>query len=58
MALSEDEDHRRAEKARQVGLFWYALIQDLLDSNLTTRERGVWHGNWRRRNTRIPSAGR
>ncbi|MGW0424712.1 hypothetical protein [Streptomyces sp. NPDC003015] len=40
MASSEDEDRRRAEKARQVGLFRYSLIQDLLDSSLTTRERG------------------
>ncbi|MFE7093505.1 DDE-type integrase/transposase/recombinase [Streptomyces erythrochromogenes] len=40
MASSENEDRRRAEKARQVGLFRYSLIQDLLDQNLTTRERG------------------
>ena len=40
MASSEDEDRRRAEKARQVGLFRYALIQDLLDPVMTTRERG------------------
>ncbi|MFD7342290.1 helix-turn-helix domain-containing protein [Streptomyces violascens] len=40
MASSEDEDRRRAEKARQVGLFRYSLIQDLLDARLTTRERG------------------
>ena len=40
MASSEDEDRRRAEKARQVGLFRYSLIQDLLDNSLTTRERG------------------
>ncbi|WP_107428295.1 helix-turn-helix domain-containing protein [Streptomyces diastatochromogenes] len=40
MTSSEDEDRRRAEKARQVGLFRYSLIQDLLDSTLTTRERG------------------
>ena len=40
MASSEDEDCRRAEKARQVGLFRYSLIQDLLDNTLTTRERG------------------
>ena len=40
MASNEDEDRRRAEKARQVGLFRYALIQDLLDPALTTRERG------------------
>ncbi|MFZ3552289.1 DDE-type integrase/transposase/recombinase [Streptomyces sp. 4.24] len=40
MASSENEDRRRAEKARQVGLFRYSLIQDLLDQSLTTRERG------------------
>ncbi|MEV8529919.1 DDE-type integrase/transposase/recombinase [Streptomyces sp. NPDC052000] len=40
MASNQDEDRRRAEKARQVGLFRYALIQDLLDPALTTRERG------------------
>jgi putative transposase len=40
MASSEDEDRRRAEKARQIGLFRYSLIQDLLDQDLTTRERG------------------
>ncbi|MFD7877099.1 helix-turn-helix domain-containing protein [Streptomyces sp. NPDC059766] len=40
MTSSEDEDRRRAEKARQVGLFRYSLIQDLLDSTLTDRERG------------------
>ncbi|MYU17540.1 helix-turn-helix domain-containing protein [Streptomyces sp. SID8361] len=40
MALSEDEGRRRAEKARQVGLFRYSLVQDLLDNGLTTRERG------------------
>ncbi|MGW3199156.1 helix-turn-helix domain-containing protein [Streptomyces sp. NPDC001118] len=40
MASNEEEDRRRAEKARQVGLFRYALIQDLLDPALTTRERG------------------
>ncbi|OAH15364.1 helix-turn-helix domain-containing protein [Streptomyces jeddahensis] len=40
MASSEDEDRRRAERARQVGLFRYSLIQDLLDTSLTTPERG------------------
>ncbi|WP_406395205.1 helix-turn-helix domain containing protein [Streptomyces sp. NBC_00882] len=40
MAMSEDEDRRRAEKARQVGLFRYSLIQGLLDPVLTTSERG------------------
>jgi lipid II:glycine glycyltransferase (peptidoglycan interpeptide bridge formation enzyme) len=40
MASNEEEDRRRAEKARQVGLFRCALIQDLLDPALTSRERG------------------
>jgi putative transposase len=40
MASNEEEDRRRAEKARQVGLFRYALIQDLLGPALTTCERG------------------
>ncbi|MFI5809242.1 DDE-type integrase/transposase/recombinase [Streptomyces sp. NPDC051561] len=40
MSSSEDEDRRRADKARQVGLFRYGLVQDLIDSKLTTRERG------------------
>jgi putative transposase len=40
MASSEEEDRRRAERARLVGLFRYSLIQDLLDQDLTTRERG------------------
>ncbi|MGW6691993.1 hypothetical protein [Streptomyces sp. NPDC054961] len=37
MSPSEDEDRRRAERARQVGLFRYGLIQDLIDTKLTTR---------------------
>ncbi|MEU8779060.1 DDE-type integrase/transposase/recombinase [Streptomyces sp. NPDC048606] len=40
MSPSEDEDRRRAERARQVGLFRYGLIQDLIDTKLTTRQRG------------------
>ncbi|WP_149181855.1 helix-turn-helix domain-containing protein [Streptomyces sp. TRM49041] len=40
MASSEDEDRRRADKARQVGLFRCSLIQDLLDTSLATHERG------------------
>lgn len=40
MASAEEEDRRRAEKARQVGLFRYSLVQDLIDPSLTTRERG------------------
>jgi putative transposase len=41
MSPSEDEDRRRAERARQVALFRYGLIQDLIDTKLTKRERGV-----------------
>ncbi|WP_326790576.1 DDE-type integrase/transposase/recombinase [Streptomyces sp. NBC_00151] len=40
MSPSEGEDRRRAERARQVGLFRYGLIQDLIDTKLTTRQRG------------------
>ncbi|MBH1934119.1 transposase [Streptomyces sp. AV19] len=40
MASPEEEDRRRAEKARQVGLFRYSLVQDLLDPSLSTRQRG------------------
>ncbi|MGW6976390.1 hypothetical protein [Streptomyces sp. NPDC054952] len=40
MSPSEDEDRRRAERARQVGLFRYGLVQDLIDTKLTTRQRG------------------
>jgi putative transposase len=43
MASSEDEDRSRAEKAWEMGLFRYSLIQDLLDPALTTRQRGRWH---------------
>ncbi|MFI6689643.1 DDE-type integrase/transposase/recombinase [Streptomyces sp. NPDC050485] len=41
MSPSEDEDRRRAERARQVALFRYGLIQDLIDTKLTKRERGA-----------------
>ncbi|GGU48335.1 DDE-type integrase/transposase/recombinase [Streptomyces violascens] len=40
MSPSEDADRRRAERARQVGLFRYGLIQELIDTTLTTRQRG------------------
>lgn len=40
MSPSEDEDRPRAERARQVSLFRYGLIQDLIDTKLTTRQRG------------------
>ncbi|WP_188273933.1 hypothetical protein [Streptomyces sp. CBMA152] len=42
MASSEDEDRRRAEWARQLGLFRCSLIHDLLDDSLTIREQGCW----------------
>jgi putative transposase len=58
MASSEDEDRRREEKARQVGLFRYSLIQDLLDTSLTTRQRGLIARELAERNTPIRSAGR
>ncbi|MET8417606.1 hypothetical protein [Streptomyces sp. NPDC005077] len=56
MASNEEEDRRRAEKARQVWLFRYALIQDLLDPALTTANAAVWHGSWPPGNTLIRSA--
>jgi putative transposase len=37
---AEDEQKRRAERARRVGLFRYELIQDLMDPALSTRQRG------------------
>lgn len=57
MASSQHEDRRRAEKARQVGLFRSFLFQDLLDNTLTTVNAVVWHGGWQTRNTRTRSAG-
>lgn len=41
MPSLEDEDRRRAEQARQVALFRYALIQDLINPHLSTRQRGA-----------------
>jgi putative transposase len=39
---SNDEQGRvRAERARQVGLFRYRLIQDVIDVRLSSRERGT-----------------
>jgi len=35
-----DEEQVRAERARTVGLFRYALIREAADSELTTRQRG------------------
>jgi putative transposase len=35
-----DDDRRRAERARRVGLFRYELIQEVIDPALSTRQRG------------------
>jgi putative transposase len=35
-----ESDRRRTEKARQIGLFRYSLIQDLIAPTQTTRQRG------------------
>jgi putative transposase len=56
--MASSEDRRREEKARQVGLFRYSLIQDLLDTSLTTRQRGLIARELAERNTPIRSAGR
>jgi putative transposase len=37
---ADEEQRRRAERARRVGLFRYELIQDVLDPALSTRQRG------------------
>jgi putative transposase len=41
MSAKDDEDRRRMEKARQVALVRYSLIQDLLDPAISTRQRGA-----------------
>jgi putative transposase len=35
-----DDERRRAERARRVGLFRYELIQEVINPQLTTRQRG------------------
>ena len=40
MSQAEDERRRRAERARRVGLFRYELIQEVLDPQLSARQRG------------------
>jgi putative transposase len=37
---AEEEQRRRAERARRVGLFRYGLIQELIDPSLSARQRG------------------
>ncbi|HEV7452865.1 MAG TPA: DDE-type integrase/transposase/recombinase [Pseudonocardiaceae bacterium] len=40
MSQVDEERRRRAERARRVGLFRYELIQELIDPQLSTRQRG------------------
>ncbi len=40
MAFSHDEERVRAERARAVGLFRYALIREAADRGLSTKQRG------------------
>jgi len=37
---ADEEQKRRAERARRIGLFRYELIQDVIDPALSTRQRG------------------
>jgi putative transposase len=37
----EEEQRRRAERARQAGLFRYGLIQDVIDPQLSAAQRGA-----------------
>jgi putative transposase len=37
---ADDEQRRRAERARRVALFRYELIQDVIDPALSSRQRG------------------
>jgi putative transposase len=37
---ADEEQQRRAERARRIGLFRYELIQDVIDPALSTRQRG------------------
>jgi hypothetical protein len=40
MAFGHDEERVRAERARTIGLFRYALIRGAADEKLSTRQRG------------------
>ncbi len=40
MSQADDERRRRAERARRVGLFRYELIQEVIDPQLSARQRG------------------
>jgi len=39
-ARHQDDSEGRADRAREVGLFRYALIRDAADPALSTRQRG------------------
>ena len=41
VAEAVEEARRRAERARQAGLFRYQLIQDVTDPGLSARQRGA-----------------
>ncbi|MGW4995866.1 helix-turn-helix domain-containing protein [Streptomyces mirabilis] len=41
MALVDEEERRRAERAHQVALFRYQLIREAADAALNPRQRGV-----------------
>ncbi|HYO86030.1 MAG TPA: DDE-type integrase/transposase/recombinase [Dermatophilaceae bacterium] len=40
MSREQDQDNARRARAREVGLFRYALIQDALNEELSTKQRG------------------
>ena len=41
MTQDEEEQRRRAERARRAGLFRYGLIQDVIDPQLSAAQRGA-----------------
>jgi putative transposase len=41
VSMAEDEEHKRRERAQQVGLFRYMLIRDAADGSLSPRQRGA-----------------
>ena len=40
MSKEQDQDNARRARAREVGLFRYGLIQDALNEELSTKQRG------------------
>ena len=41
MSVAEDGEHKRRERAQQIGLFRYMLIRDAADGSLSPRQRGA-----------------